>query len=256
MTDASVETPGWSRQRWWLTILCMMALQTSLIFLLEKHSGDAPARRRATPLVQLRPNLSLERFLVSDPTVFVLPHRHGFSGEAWLDNLPSPDFQPAGWSEPPRALALLTGGLGANFSGFVAANASPPFETMAAVKIPPSRPVLYPVATVPPKSLLKIEDTLSLRKMVTELRLPAWESADLVTNSVVQLLVDNQGKTISAVLLSPGIRLKKQEEADASALELAKAARFEPAAAPTVGTMIFEWQTVAPASTNALEEIP
>jgi len=103
-----------------------------------------------------------------------------------------------------------------------------------------------------------LDGPLAHRRLLVTPQLPGWPSAELLTNSVVQLLVDAQGRTISAVLLAPGIRLKQQEDADASALALALAAQFEPApsAAATVGTMVFEWLTLPPAATNAPVEIP
>jgi hypothetical protein len=256
MTTASVEISGWSRRRWWLAILFVIAFQISLVCLLEKHSTEAPSKKISTPRVQLRPDLSLELFVVNDPTVFVLPHRNGFSGEAWLNELPPLKFQPPDWTEPAFALPLTIGDVGGNFAEFIRANASPPFETIATIETVPSVPTLYPVELEPAKTSLKIDGPLLQRRMLVPPSLPTWPSAELVTNSLVQLLVDAQGTTISAVLLSPGLRLKTQLEADARALDLAKGAQFEPAASATVGTMIFLWATQAPAGTNSLEEIP
>ena len=85
----------------------------------------------------------------------------------------------------------------------------------------------------------------------------AWESSELVSNSVVQVLVDAPGRIISAVLLTPGGGAT-QRKADAQALELARVAQFEPvaAAALSVGTIIFEWQTLPVPATNAPVEVP
>ena len=258
MTDAPVQMPTWSRQRWCVAIVFVLMLQAALVFLLERHSTVTRRKTVVVPLVRLRENIALETFAVSDPTVFVLPHQRGFSGEAWLNNLPSLDFQPAEWTEPPRTLSFASGALDANFQELVAANSTSPFETIATIEPAWSVPLSDPVETVRAESTLRIEGPLAQRLLLTPPQLPAWPSADLVTNSVVQLLVDAQGRAISPVLLAPGIRLKKQEEADNTALEMAKAAQFESVAPGTltVGTMTFEWQTLPPASTNAPGEIP
>jgi hypothetical protein len=82
----------------------------------------------------------------------------------------------------------------------------------------------------------------------------------------VQLLVDARGNTVSAVLLVAGSGAT-QSEADQRALNLARAAQFEavePGAAKpatqsadwSIGTMIFEWQTVLEPSTNTPPPAP
>jgi hypothetical protein len=77
----------------------------------------------------------------------------------------------------------------------------------------------------------------------------------LLTNSTVQLAVDDQGFTFSTRLLgTSGLAA-----ADKYALELAGQARFERIAAEgknqrafTWGKIIFQWQTLQPPVTNAL----
>ena len=87
---------------------------------------------------------------------------------------------------------------------------------------------------------------------------------DLLTNSVVQLIVDARGNTFSAVLL-PNLNSRDpdQSRADQSALNLAQHARFE--ATPTTGdavggitfgTMVFQWQTVPKPATNSPTTTP
>jgi hypothetical protein len=70
----------------------------------------------------------------------------------------------------------------------------------------------------------------------------------------VQLLVNEAGDVVSAVLLPPdsGYAATDQyDQADQRALELARAARFAPAPRLTMGRMIFNWHTVPPPATNA-----
>jgi len=71
-------------------------------------------------------------------------------------------------------------------------------------------------------------------------------SADLLTNTVVQVLVDADGNVVSPALLPPG---SGDSRADQRALEVARTARFQPlrgsSPALTVGVLVFEWRTVA-----------
>jgi hypothetical protein len=267
MTSAPVDTQAWSRQRWWMTIALVLALQTALVFVLENRSSAVPRKTIAAPVIHWQETVSFESLAVSDPTLFVLPHREGFSGEAWLDTIPPRDFFPAEWTEPPRWLALSASTLGVNFKDFLAANAAPPFQTLATIEPPRISPELFPMETAPAQSTLRIEGGLAKRGLLSTPQLQLWPSAELLTNSIVQLLVDAQGHTFSAVLLlrhSSG----KQAEADDRALELATAAEFEPVATsgsgPTMnetnalrlGTMIFEWVTLPMPATNAPAETP
>jgi hypothetical protein len=267
MTSAPVETQAWSRQHWWMAIALVLALQAALVFVLENRSPAVPRKTIATPVIHWQETVSFEPLAVSDPTLFVLPHREGFSGEAWLDKIPPLDFLPAEWTEPPRWLAVSASTLGASFKDFIAANASPPFQTIATIEPPRIAPELFPMETAPMQPTLRIEGGLSKRRLLSTPPLQPWPSADLLTNSIVQLLVDAQGHTFSAVLLlrhSSG----PQADADDRALDLAKAAEFEPVAtggsgpsmnetdALTLGIMIFEWVTLPMPATNAPAETP
>ena len=72
---------------------------------------------------------------------------------------------------------------------------------------------------------------------------------DVIAPSKVQLLVNEAGNVISAVLLPPDsgyIAADQYDRADQRALELARAARFAPSSRLTIGRMIFNWHTVPP----------
>jgi TonB family protein len=82
--------------------------------------------------------------------------------------------------------------------------------------------------------------------------LRGWPQADLLTNSIVHVLVNADGNVLSEVLLvSSGLR-----EADEEALRLAGAAQFtplphdpethRPVSRLAWGTLVFEWQTLPP----------
>jgi hypothetical protein len=188
----------------------------------------------------------------------VLPHREGFSGEAWL-TAPSVDFRPTDWSEPARFLPPELEHLASRFRIFVETDAPPSFSSIVELEPESTVPRHFSIAPPPEPSRLWMEGDLATRRLLSTLDLTPWTHTDLLTNSVVQLLVNGQGIPLSTVLL---VR-SGSTNADQCALELARAARFEPAGAGdapgvtnpsaglSIGTMVFEWQTLPSAATNA-----
>ena len=71
---------------------------------------------------------------------------------------------------------------------------------------------------------MRLEGDLAQRRLLAPLDLRSWTSRDILTNSVVRLLVDAEGLPLSVTLLSGS----GAQEADQHALDQAKAARFEP----------------------------
>ena len=253
-----MQTGSWSRRRWRLSIALVMLLQAGLIYLLEKAPTAGPRPTMVVPRIHLREQVPLEPLAIGDPTLFVLPHPRGFSGEAWLNRAPGLAFQPADWTEPPRVLALAAARLGTQFEEFVKANTAPHLDTLATLEPLRLTPSSFPVATPPaPQSALRLGGGLAGRRLLATPELQARESTEILSNSVVQVLVDAAGRVISVVLLAPGSG-PEQKLADARALDLARASRFEPASnAPlTVGTLTFEWQTLSVPATNEPADAP
>jgi hypothetical protein len=146
-------------------------------------------------------------------------------------------------------LSLKT--LGAAFVSFIQTNPPPRFQPRIDSGLdtaePPARPVM-PAITTP--SRLRVEGDLARLRVLTPLRLPPQTNSDLLSNTVVQLVVDLNGKPFSSVLWAGS----GSPEADLLALtNYSKAVRFEPpepAALRTLpadkmisGKLIFEWQT-------------
>jgi hypothetical protein len=98
---------------------------------------------------------------------------------------------------------------------------------------------------------------LASRRLLNPPKLQSWPASDLLTNSVMRVLVGADGTVISAIQLftPPGSGSK---EADQQALDLSRAARFEPlhtgAENLTFGTLIFQWHTLP--LTNAPSPTP
>jgi hypothetical protein len=264
MTSDTVEPRPWPVRRWWIAIAIVFALQVGLVTWLEDRSPVRPRRAAAAPAFRFGDNRMDELLMVEDPTLFALPHLEGFSGEAWL-KIPSLGFRATDWSEPARLLPPEIPELAGAFRNFVQTNGPPSFLAIAIVKPEWIVPENFSVAPPPAASRLRIEGELAKRRLLSAPPLQPWANSDLLTNSIVQVLVDAQGNPVSAVLLRPGLTpsAPKQEEANQRALELARAARFEPARPRTrpnpgkpasglsIGTMIFEWQTILVSSTNA-----
>jgi hypothetical protein len=113
-------------------------------------------------------------------------------------------------------------------------------------------------------SSLRLAGGLVGRRLLTAFDLPSQPPTahmEMLTNSVVRMMVNAEGLPESLILLSTS----GLEAADKLALDLARTARFEPVArygppnqppsnSPpqlTWGVMLFEWHTVALPETNA-----
>jgi TonB family protein len=119
--------------------------------------------------------------------------------------------------------------------------------------------LLPPTSSLATRSGLRVEGDLAARQLLTVPELPSRTNTDLVGSSVVQVMVDGDGQTISAVLLAGS----GDRETDHYALELARHVRFnslrvngpdrlmEKAAPLTWGKLVFDWHTVPPPPSNA-----
>ena len=258
MTSALVESRPWSHRRWWGMVGLIFGVQLGLIFWL----GDAsPIRQRpAAPglTLKLAGSASAELLALHDPTLFALPHPQRIPAPAWLST-PRPEVHPFAWPEPTNYLLVSIDQLGAGFNRFVETNA---FNSLPA----PAKPLpelTFPESPALPASAehstVRLEWDQAERRLLTALELRSWESPDILTNSVVQIVVGAEGTPASVTLLSGS----GSKAADQEALEQANAARFEPlsrnpsgtalnpAAQLTWGKMIFRWHTLPLRPTNA-----
>ncbi|MCU0783976.1 MAG: energy transducer TonB [Verrucomicrobia bacterium] len=234
---------SWSRRRWWTLIVLVFAAHVGLIFALGDRKPVTPRPPAPSPTLRLAAE-SDELLAFNDPTLFALPHRRSFSGLAWL-RIPEVKFQPFRWTEPPRLLALPVEKLGATFAQFMQTNllAWFEFEIKPAPELTlPDVPEAGPMIAA--RSTLRIAGGLANRRLLNPPKLESWAASDLLTNSVVQVLVNADGNVISSTLLARS----GSPKADQFSLDLARMARFEPlrngAAKLSVGAMIFEWHTV------------
>jgi hypothetical protein len=263
MIAAPVETETWTRHRRLTVILILVVIQVGLIYWLGARKEVPRRTPAAEPTIRLFPGRIVELPGLSDPTLFVLASPHGFSAAAWL-KVPLVEYHLAEIPEPPRPLKRPEQ-LGGALSEFVQNNLSKPLEVAGKPEPQVDAVDFSPFSDLAARqSTLVVEGELAGRKLLTELKLNSWPSAEILSNSVMQVAVDTQGRVFSPVLLY-GCGSK---EADASAYALAASARFMPvrrggpgevAASPDPliwGRLVFHWQTSPIASTNAAGATP
>lgn len=254
MTFAAPGQSRWSSRRWRVMVALVFLLQLGLIFVLSDRRP--PQKREPAPA----PVLNLlhgdpELLALTDPTLLALPRRRGFSGPAWLSSF-SPDLQPAEASEPPLWLPIPGERLATDFSKFTLTNVS----TQVAQVLMPAPELTFipapPLGLMPTQSRLRLAGDLAGSRPPAGLSLPSWPYQDILPNTVIQVVINPQGKPLSATLLVPcGYR-----DADRHALEQARLARFEPLTEVPEdpfpfgplrwGQLIFEWHVMPPPATN------
>lgn len=246
--EAGEPSSSWSRKRWWTLVLLVFAAH--LGFLLAFGNRQTIPRRAVSPVtVTSLAHRESELLELDDPMLFALPSLHGVAGQAW-QKTPVMAFSPFRWSEAPRLLPLQPDHLGHAFGRFMQTNS---FARMVFESKPEPVTVL-PAAlelTDPPmtNSTLRITGALAHRRWLNPPALRSWSGADLLTNTVVQALVNPDGNVFSATFLVPLGSGTNDQNAAEYALQVVRGARFAPdrsAAGPTLGTLIFEWHTTVP----------
>ena len=254
MSVASPEWRPWPLRRWAVFILLILTGQLTLIFWLSGKPLGVQATP-FTPHVHLSVGPLAGQSGLSDPALFVLANRHGFSGSAWFQ-AHAVDYDLPQWSDTNRPLTLDPQRLGGALVQFVRTNATGSFQLTPPPDPPPD--FALPLDNYGnPDSTLTIEGELANRRLRSAFDLISWPAADILTNTVILAGVDTQGSVFSAVLLKPS----GSRDADTNALAMANAARFQPllADAPNDrsdqsrlqwGRLIFHWHTVPLPATN------
>jgi hypothetical protein len=255
-TSSGLAGPGlpgesWSRSRWFFLIAMVLAAHVVFIFIFGTKKQIVPRMVTNVPQLQLANDAS-ELVALDDPTLFALPHANDFASAVWLrtpTNAP-PSFR---WTAPTNWLTLDVGKLGATFNQFMQTNRFAEFQPDFKPEPRLVEPVL-PIESAPPQnSTLNIFGELKSRRLLNQINVPSLPYNDVIAASRVQVLVDPAGNVFSTVLLpseNSAEALGHYDVADQRALELARTARFAPAAQLTLGELIFNWHTVPAAATN------
>ena len=243
---------SWTRNRWFTLIALIFTAHVLLLFVFDGRKQIVPRVVTNVPTLKLADNSS-EWLALNNPTLFALPHQKDFASAIWLPAhvLEPPPFH---WTEPPRWLQLSADELGLAFNQFMQTNRFADFELPLKPPVKLSTPELPGEPALEQTSMLQIQDDLAQRRLLDPMILPSWPYANVIAPSKVQVLVNEAGDVVSAVLLPPdnGFTAADQyDRADQRAFELARASRFAPSSRLTVGRMIFNWHTVPPPATNA-----
>jgi hypothetical protein len=246
----------WTRGRFLAVVGGLFALQIGLIVLFGARAARTVAA--LPPSVQFRAiNVALSQeqimslFFASDPAVFPLPSRHGFSGRAWM-NQPPAEFHPINALKAPLWLALDASRLGTAAAVLTDEDESMPLK-LAPVQLRQLEPlpVFLTPPNIPTQSVFRIDGDLARRLASPAPVLHSWPSASrkLLTNTVVQIAVNGAGDVLVARLLTRC----GSSEADADAVAKAQALRFRPSpgAATDWAQAVFHWQTTFPATAGA-----
>ena len=256
---ANANAPKRRKARQWiaLTLLCL-GIHIGLIWFLGGPSARWPAAPQPAPRIQLLADSLLSEQLtssteLSDPANFALPAVQGFSGFAWLTFVPlQPEF--SGSIAPPHWLEVKEDDLANVFERLFPTN---PVTTLQIADLP-LPPLVGAVPQVEREVLLeassvRAEGALTARMPSGNIALPPWRSPEILTNTVVQVLLDAEGQCLSSLLLS-GCGSK---EADTFAQKWVRDLPFKPLRARerlkntelvACGKLIFQWQTLPPST--------
>jgi TonB family protein len=230
----------------------LLALQVALLMVFAERSSPAkapaplPTRFLALDSPMHEQQL-LTTFFAGDPSVFARPSRHGFSGRAWLSQ-PPPNYHPSNRLEAPVWLELDVSRLGTVSLPDLGRALEPLLLDLAgpgASSLEPL-PVFLPPPIAQTQSVLRLRGDLRLR-LTSPVSLPPQPSAQLLTNTVVELAIDPAGNVLAHRLLARS----GSAAADDAALAVAKALRFRPSAQAGAawGEAIFEWHTIQDTNT-------
>ena len=251
-----IDPERWTAHRWWVLLGLVLVLQVGLIFWLGDQGPVLMESKTAPLALHVAGTVSSELLALNDPTLFALPHRQSFAGLAWLTT-PSLGAQPFVWSEPPQWLRLSVEQLGGVFHNFLVTNQAMPSETLAQIEPELTFPEVSNNRQEVAGSTFHILGDLTEQALLTSFSLGSWTNADLLTNSIVQLLVNEQGRSVSVTLLANS----GSSAADRFALKQAESARFAPVPLAEQKSndspgrlrwcqIIFDWHTVPLAPTN------
>jgi len=263
MTSSLVEPQHWSRRRWWGAISLVFLVQLALIFWLGDTRLVRP--RPAAPgfTFRLAGSGSAGLLALRDPTWFVLPHPQGFRGPVRAETR-APELRSPAWLEWTNRLLLPAAQPGAAFNRFVESNDFSPPLRAPAYRPELALPNLPPLVIAMERSSLRLASGLAHRRLLTPPQLPSWTNSEILTDTVVQVLVDADGRPVSVTLLSSS----GYQSADQYALDQAKAARFDavgrnltgdapdPASQLSWGRMVFRWHTIPTPPANAPTAMP
>jgi hypothetical protein len=251
--NAVVQEPtGWSGRKWVYAVVVVLALQVTFLAILGERkipTDPVPQFRTTIHFADGLPTHASALEEVGDPAAFALPTWNGFSREGWLA-FDRPQFKLTDWTEPPQWLAIEVDDLGSSLHQFMQSNTIPPLLIASKpLRQSPQREFPVPNVAASDRSDFLLEGELANWTLTAEL--PSWAHPDLLTNTVLRVVIDQHGQTLATTLLGQS----GQSQADDFAVRMIRAARFQPKIGKkpkqpfASGNVIFRWHTVP--ATNA-----
>ncbi len=236
---------GTLKKKFLLLVVFTIVTHLALIYLFGAKKNFTPRPVANVPQLQLA-HAAEELIDLDNPALFAVPNARDFSAAVWQKNptVTPPLFR---YREDPRWLPLAPKNLGVAFAQFMQTNRFGDFAP--SFKPPPQFAVLVSsgASALPQRTTLEISGALAARKLLSAPALPALPLNDIIAPSTVQVLVDRSGNVFSAVLLPLDNLLEAAahtERGDTNAVAIARGLRFAPAPQPTIGEIVFRWQTV------------
>jgi hypothetical protein len=262
MTAETVESRTWSPLKWAVVVTTILALQTGFFFWFTRPPGLTARTRPATLSIRLPDGQPADLLGYINPSVLVRVNSRGFSGQAWLQ-IPPVAYNPVESNPPPFLLQLQADHLGDAVTQALTNSLSQPFE-VAARPAPRFDNYSPSPLVVPTESTLSIEGELAGRPLLARPVLKLQPADTILTNTVVDVVVDGEGRVFAPPVLDPASSPRPAESAgaDADALTATANLLFQPLprvpgrsrlAAPilTPGRVVFHWQTIpTPTATN------
>lgn len=257
MSVPETQPSRWKGRRWWEVIMVLLIGQLAVIFWLADRKPLLPRPGQPAPALWLTDTGSVGLLALQDPTLFATPHKQGFAGLAWLNARTQPDVS-FYWSDPAPPLSLAMPRPEEIFRQYSQSNEGSPLPIGAVIHPELSVPEVEWAGVLPTQSTVHLDGELAGRKLMTPLALRSWTNNDILPDSIVQVLVNAEGRPLSWALISPS----GNKDADNYALAQARSARFDPLppapgskehplAGLAWGQVAFQWHALpAPGPTN------
>ena len=251
MRPALAKPRSWSQRRRWGMVALVFIVQLGFIFWLGSTGPIRPRTPASVLTFRFAGPADSELLALTDPTLFALPRQQNLAVAA-RSRTPRLEYHSSMWPAPTNQLLPALGHGSSVLYRWVGTNGSAALQLPVRPHPSPTIPDLPAQAVSAGQSVVLLEGDLAGRRLLAPLELKSWPNPEILASSVVEVVVDSEGRPVLARLLSGS----GSPAADQHAVEQAKAARFEPvdrdpARADTVltaplnrGRMIFRWHTL------------
>lgn len=216
----------WSRERWFMTITIIFAVQVVVVIWLSGR-GKIPTEK-VNPRLQAHyytPKMSAELaplLRLMDPTMYVRASSEGFSGSVWL-NVEPVNHRSSGWSDPPQFLKFKPDKLLSDLEEF--GDVAEPVRQRVPAKLTGSagpRTAVSHHLKLAPETRFDISGALKMADLQNRPTLPSIQFDGVLAPTTLVLQVDQRGRVFSVNLAGTSGLPKADDEA----MKIARALRF------------------------------